>query len=129
MIPHIREGVIEYLRNPEQLWVESDKVVDKIVSRLPEATKTLAWGCWHSGAWDLDRIIIEIRKFRAQVPHHATSINEKFVDLIFGLETKGFDIERIAYDIRSLANIDPQYIRAQGNISNNLNTFHRQYRK
>lgn len=124
-VQQVQEGVIEYLQNPEQPWMESDKVVDKIVSRLPEATKTLVWNCYLSGAWDLSRLINEIRKLRAEVPHYAKDINEKFVDLIFNLKIRGFLNTSFANDVRRIVDSNPQYNGVHGNISYNLETFHR----
>ena len=126
-VRQVQEGVIEYLQNPEQPWMESDRVVDKIVLLIPEATKTLVWTCYQSGAWDLGRLINEIRKLRAEVPQYATDINVKYVELIFNLKNGGYGIQRLANDVKRIVDSNPQYNGIHGNISYNLETFHRLY--
>ena len=128
-VQQVQEGVIEYLQNPEQPWMESDRVVDKIVSRVPEATKTFVWNCYQSGAWDLDRLISETRKFRAQVPQHGRYINEMFINLILSIRDKEYNIDRFANGIGSLSGITGQLGDQQGVISYQAREFHHRYRE
>ena len=116
MIPHIREGVIEYLRNPKQPWVESDKVVDKAVLRLPEATRTLIWGSYHSGLWDLDRIISETRTFRAEQPQNEIQINDMLTELILTMTNGEYNIGRFARGINLLDDVEDQCKYQQNQI-------------
>ena len=86
MIPHIREGVIEFLRYPDEPFRESDLVMDRLISRLHKPLLHHKWCDRKMEMWDVTRIFRDLRLYRTHV-RHPVDIQIIMFYLIMDLQT------------------------------------------
>lgn len=126
MIPHIREGVIEFLRYPDEPFRESDLVMDRLISRLHKPLLQHKWGdC------DVYKMFRKLRLYRAKA-WHKSDVNTNMFELIFDLRSGNtLDLtinmlyrdnqQSLAREVKSYSDWIQQYIQLQVNPGQKIN--------
>lgn len=84
---HMQKEVTEYLQSSEYRK-KSDMAIDQAILLMPESITTLVWNGFEGDKWDLNRLVVETRRYREQVPYYRSRIDRALFELIVSLKMK-----------------------------------------
>ena len=81
-LQQVKNGIEEYMSTD---WTDEDATIDRAISRLDKKIMDKMWEA-DGGSWDFIRMIVELRRIRADNPKNASEINSDIHQFVNGLK-------------------------------------------